>query len=214
MDCKKLVCFLLVASATSMSHADGVFINAGLGENNFYPQPQPQYLYPSFKGHGYTEAMRVGYRWNLGAFSYGLETGYANLGHSYFYTAHNTGFDKYSERIDGPMLGANLKYALPFGFFVSGRGGFFRSTDHQVDHGEYWIIGRPLGPYYYNTVRENPSGMGSYVGVGLGYDFNASFGVGLNYDRYRAHVVTNDEETLFGVTPRVDAYTLSAEYRF
>ncbi|MGC1549340.1 MAG: outer membrane beta-barrel protein, partial [Rhodanobacter sp.] len=168
----------------------------------------------TFKGHSYTETLRVGYRWDIGAFSYGLEAGYANLGHSYYFTGHNTGFDQYSERIDGPLLGASLKYALPLGFFISGRGGFFRPTDHQIDQSTHWIIGLPLGPYAHSTARENPSGTGSYVGVGLGYDFNTSFGVGLNYDRYRAHVVTNYQEILFSVTPRVDAYTFTAEYRF
>lgn len=210
MDNKKLVCFVLLALATSVSHADGFFINTGLGETNFYPQ----YRYVTFKGHSYTETLRVGYRWDIGAFSYGLEAGYANLGHSYYFTGHNTGFDQYSERIDGPLLGASLKYALPLGFFISGRGGFFRPTDHQIDQSTHWIIGLPLGPYAHSTARENPSGTGSYVGVGLGYDFNTSFGVGLNYDRYRAHVVTNYQEILFSVTPRVDAYTFTAEYRF
>lgn len=38
MDNKKLVCFVLLASVPGVSHADGFFINTGLGETNFYPQ--------------------------------------------------------------------------------------------------------------------------------------------------------------------------------
>lgn len=211
MDNKKLVLFILLASVTNASRADGFYINAGLGDTNFYPQ----YRYSTFKGHSYTETLRAGYRWSIGAFSYGLEAGYANLGHSYFGTAHNSGSDQYSERIDGPMLGGNLKYSLPYGFFVAARGGFFRSTDHQFDQGYHYRSGLlGLGPSTRYTASKNPSGIGSYVGASLGYDFNASFGVSLNYDRFRAHVVTNYQETLFGVTPRTDAYTFSAEYRF
>lgn len=210
MDYKKLLCFVLLALATNVSHADGFFINTGLGESNFYPQLR----YETFKGHSHTESLRAGYRWDIGAFSYGLETGYVNLGHSYYSTAHNSGFDQYSERIDGAVLGMNLRYALPYRFFISARGGFFRSTDHQVDQGAYSLIGAPFGPYAYGTAKKNPSGTGSYVGVGLGYDFNTSFSVSLNYDRYRAHAETNSEDILFSVTPRVDAYALTAEYRF
>ena len=211
MDNKKLVFFVLLTSVTSISHADGFFINAGLGETNFYPQ----FRYSTFRGHSYIEALRAGYRWNIGALSYGLEAGYANLGHSYFWTAHNSGSDQYGERIDGPILGGNLKYSLPYGFFVAMRGGFFRSTDHQFDQGYYYPSGLlGLGPSSRYTAHKRPSGTGSYVGAGVGYDFNSSFGVSLNYDRYRAHVVTNYQEILFSVTPRVDAYTFTAEYRF
>ncbi|RUL63941.1 hypothetical protein EKH79_07680 [Dyella dinghuensis] len=208
MDSKKLLCFALLASVTSLSHASGFFVNTSLGETNFYPQSN---VY-DFYGHSHTEALRVGYRWTSGAFSYGLETGYANLGHSHQYYGHLIGFTNLSERIDGPVLGANLKYSLPMGFYVSARGGFFRSTDHQISKETSWsFFPYPQTTY---TTSANVSGMGSYFGVGIGYDISKSFGVGLNYDRYRAHVVTNYQEILFDVTPRVDAYTLTAEYRF
>lgn len=210
MDNRKLACFLLLVSSIGVSHADGFFVNANVGEVNFYPQYRDRYS----KDHSYSEALRAGYRWDAGAFSYGLEAGYVNLGHSYDLEFHNTGGSQLSERIDGALLGANLKYAWRSGFFISGRGGFFRSTDHQVSQYEYWIVGLPFGPHYKGTVRESPAGMGSYWGAGLGYDFNKSFGVSLNYDRYRPHVVTDDADILFSVTPRVDAYSIEGEYRF
>jgi OmpA-OmpF porin, OOP family len=212
MDRKRLICFVLLITVTGVSHADDFFVNTSLGETNFYfpTPPGPNVFY----GHSHTEALRFGYRWTAGAFSYGLEAGYANLGRSYSYDAYILGFDRVTERIDGFTLGPTLKYALPMGFYVSAHGGLFRSTDHQVDKftGSGLIV-----PTYSVTSRSSFSGMGSFAGVGLGYDFNHSFGVSLNYDRYRAHLPNVEDEVkyqLFAVPPRVDAYSVTAEYRF
>ena len=207
MDSRKIMCFALLASVATLSHADGFFVNTSLGKDNFYSQ------YPSgpaqtlpISSHSNTEALRVGYRWTSGAFSYGVETGYVNLGPSYYFV-----FTHYEERVDGAVLGPTLKYDLPGGFFVSARGGFFRSTDHQM---ATLMFGDP----YPQTAdfRDENSGIGSYVGLGIGYDINRSFGLSLNYDRYRPHVVANwwEHGELFPGTPRVDTYTVTAEYRF
>ena len=210
MDSRKLFCTMALMLVAGASHADNFFVNTSLGGSNYRPQP-----YVSLTDwHSQTEALRFGYQWGEGAFSYGAEAGYANMGHSDRFWAHLTGSENLSERIDGFMLGANVKYALPMGFYVSARGGFFRSTNHELSHGYYWehIIGQPLEKY--STSKENVSGMGSYAGVGVGYDINRSFGLGVNYDRYRAHVRYSQYTGPLTETSRVDTYTLTAEYRF
>ena len=210
MDIKRLVCFTVLVLVAGVSHADNFFINTSLGTSNYYPQSL--YSGPS-EHHSHTEALRFGYQWSRNGLSYGLETGYANMGHRRQSYAHNEGLENYVERIDGFMLGANLKFSLPMGFYVSGRGGLFRSTDHQGDHWVRWLL-YPGGPSVTGTSKASTSGVGSYVGLGVGYDFNKSFGLGLSYDRYRANVPNNDSRLLFLGTSRVDAYSLTAEYRF
>jgi OOP family OmpA-OmpF porin len=201
---------MALISAAGVSHADDFFVSTSLGGSNYRSQP-----YVSLSDwHSQTEALRFGYQWTTGAFSYGLETGYANMGHSDRFWTHLTGSTNLSERIDGFMLGGNLKYALPMGFYVSARGGFFRSTNHEVSNSESWefIIGGERVTHY--TAKEDVSGMGSYAGVGVGYDINRSLGLGLNYDRYRAHVPYSQYGGPLTETSRVDTYTVTAEYRF
>jgi hypothetical protein len=212
MDAKKLVSFVVLALVAAVSHADGFFVNTSLGRSNYYPQDENGY-YSSLDHRGYNEALRFGYRWQSDAFAYGLETGYANLGRNYFYSAHNSGSDQLAERIDGFMLGVNLKYSLPKGFYIAGHGGFFRSTNHRVDQWTYYPIVYGFNPIT-GTDKASTSGMGSYLGASVGYDFSKSFGVGLSYDRYREHVANTLLSYEFGETPRVDTYTLTAEYRF
>jgi OmpA-OmpF porin, OOP family len=217
MDSRKLVCFVLLASAVSVSRADGFFVNSSLGVDKYYPQYQNEFI----SSHAHTEALRFGYRWTSGAFSYGLETGYVNVGSVYadFYDPMNNPavFTHYEDRIDGVVLGPTLKYELPMGFFVSARGGFFRSTDHQMERVSFepQIFGLPFTPFS-NEYRTDVSGLGSYVGLGAGYDFNQSFGLSLNCDRYRPHVVANwwEHGELLPGTPRVLTYSVTAEYRF
>lgn len=208
MEGKKFVCFVLLASVTSLCHADGFFVNTSLGASNYYPS----YPYnPAFVlHHSHTEALRFGYRWTSGRFSYGLETGYTNLGQSNQYFPSNFRWAQYRERVDGFTLGPSLKYTLPMGFYVSAHGGGFWSTDHQVNKVVY--NPPPFIETMYSRDTYSNSSVGSYWGAGLGYDINQSFGLGVSYDRYRVHSFGNSGP--FGTTPRIDAYTLTAEYRF
>jgi len=77
------------------------------------------------------------------------------------------------------------------GFYVQGRAGLFRG---KVDLSEEGV------------GSASDSSSDAYFGVGLGYDFNDRFGLGLNYTRYQAD--------FSGVS--VDSNTLSAgvEFRF
>jgi OmpA-OmpF porin, OOP family len=222
MDSRKLVCIALLALVTGVSHADGFFVNTSLGVDNFYPKPYNDNINNLYSNqadqHSHTEALRIGYRWNSDPFSYGLETGYVNLGSSYLESdgAVFPLFDHYRERIDGALLGPTLKYALPMGFFVSARGGVFWSTDHEMSRSTFEPpAGLPFASFS-NEYHSDISGTGNYVGLGVGYDFNQSLGLSLNYDRYRPHVVSNwwEHGGLLAGTPRVDTYTVTAEYRF
>jgi OmpA-OmpF porin, OOP family len=210
MDAKKLLCFAVLASVAGTSHADNFFVNTNLGASQYDIQNTNLSV---IDRHSHSEALRFGYQWNSDAFSYGLETGYANMGHSQLLFVHNFGYDRLVERIDGFMLGANVKYSLPMGFYISGRGGFFRSTNHQTDHWYTYYPELPVSETVTRTDKTSTSGMGSYFGVGVGYDFTKSFGVGLSYDRYLAHALPRDSDLRYE-TSRVDAYTLTAEYRF
>jgi Outer membrane protein beta-barrel domain len=207
MRIKNFLIALALFTAAGTSHADNFFVSASLGGANY----QPQHDANLYSWHSQTEAVRFGYQWGSGAFSYGLETGYANMGHARQLFVHNFGSENQSERIDGFMLGGNLKYALPMGFYLSAHGGLFRATSHVI------INGTTVNPYngqwtenHYKASYDSDS-TGSYVGVGVGYDINSSFGVGLGYDRYRAPI---DHDDYRSFSSRVDTYTFTAEYRF
>jgi hypothetical protein len=98
------------------------FVNTSLGQDNFYPQKSDVSdvgLGVRFSRHTDTEALRVGYRWKAGAFSYGLETGYVNLGPSYADSFNAFAYYEsthYQERIDGVVLGPTVKYDFPMVF--------------------------------------------------------------------------------------------------
>jgi OOP family OmpA-OmpF porin len=201
MQINKLLAAVALTAVAAASHADNFFVNTNLGVSNYALQSG------ALDRSGYAQALRFGYQWG-GDFSYGIETGYANLGHGRTYYPHITGTTTTVERVDGFMLGGNLKYALPQGFYVSGRAGFFRSRDniHVIDR--VWRLPDTSNSVYRDS-HDKVTGMSSYVGLGVGYDLNKSFGLGLSYDRYRAH-----QDRYSELTPRVGMYSVTAEYRF
>jgi hypothetical protein len=206
MHIKKLLLALALVATAGASHADNFFVSTSLGGANYRPQPDVD----MYSWHSQTEAVRFGYQWESGAFSYGLETGYANMGHARKLFIHNFGSENQSERIDGFMFGANLKYALPMGFYLSARGGLFRATSHVFVNGSTSEPFDDWREHRYTATYDSHS-TGSYVGVGMGYDITRSFSVGLGYDRYRAPIQHDDYRTF---SSRVDTYTVTAEYRF
>lgn len=100
----------------------------------------------------------------------------------------------YSGELDG--MGVGLVARKNFGadnngFYVQGRAGMFRaSVDISMDD-----VG---------SARDKSTK--PYLGVGLGYDFNRNFGLGVNYTRYRADFdgISLDSNTL----------TAGIEFRF
>lgn len=151
------------ACAAAPARADGFFVDGRYGRSDF-------------DGDGKDIALGIngGYRW--GAF--GLEGGYIDLGsldHGYAYigtpgggtSGLHSGID-----VGGWTLGANGHFNLTPNWYLSARAGLFH-WKADVD-----LVG----------VARNAEFSGSdwYAGVGVGYDFSERFGIGLNYDHYRA----------------------------
>ncbi len=172
-----------VASASSAARADGFFVDGRYGRSDF-------------DGSGKDVALGVngGYRW--GAF--GLEGGYTDLGsldHGYAYigtpgggsSGLHSGID-----LSGWTVGANGHFNLNPNWYLSARAGLFH-WKADVD-----LVG----------VAQNAEFSGSdwYAGVGVGYDVSERFGVGLNYDRYRAGKSGLDFDA--------DALSVNTEFRF
>ena len=128
-----------------------------------------------------------GYRW--GAF--GLEGGYTDLGKSDPFLGGGSGAN---EGIDlkGWTAGVNGHFNLTPNWYLSARGGLF-----------HWKADMDLAGSSHNASF---SGNSWYGGVGAGYDFSERFGVGINYDIYRARKGSMD----------FDAKTVSVntEFRF
>jgi OmpA-OmpF porin, OOP family len=126
-------------------------------------------------------ALRLGYVWNSGAVSWGVETGYVDLGS--VTGAPPTiggpplgGPGQIQITTRGEVLGGNFKLHYgDYGWFLSARGGWFHS---QTDGSYKDFLGHTL-------ISTNSSGDGVYAGVGLGYDFNQHIGVSLNYDFFQ-----------------------------
>ena len=78
------------------------------------------------------------------------------------------------------------------GFFINGRAGVSRMT-LQVREDEFDVI-------------DDESSVKPYVGVGVGYDFNESWGLSLNYDVRRAD--------FDGVDVDVNTISIGGEWRF
>jgi long-subunit fatty acid transport protein len=94
----------------------------------------------------------------------------------------------------GWTLGVNAHWNLSDTWYISGRTGLIKAD----------IKGNFLDSGY--SYRVNDHSTKGYAGVGVGYDFSDKFGIGLNYDRYKAGNYGLDLET--GVA------SVSGEVRF
>src|SRR5262249_14739352 len=97
-------------------------------------------------------------------------------------------------KVDGWTLGVNGHFNLSPNWYVSARGGFFRS---DVKAG-FFDGSTPVA--FDNTGNKY------YAGAGFGYDFNNNLSVGLNYDYYKT------DTTSLNLDPNM--VSVSAEYRF
>ena len=177
-----------LAALPLTSHAadqSGFFINGNVGDSNV-----SKGLYDDDDtGFG----ANLGYRWAVAPnVLLGIEGGYTDLGSispkKQFQVAPDA-------KISGWNLGANGHFNITDNWYVSGRAGFFRA---DVKGGYF----DPEGA----IVRVDDTANKWYAGAGFGYDFSNNFGIGLNYDYYKA-----DKNNL---DLSADMISVSAEYRF
>ena len=165
------------AAYSSSARADGFFVDGRFGRSDF-----------DSSGKDTALGINGGYRW--GAF--GLEGGYIDLGSSDA-GAGRSNMGAYSGiDLKGWTAGVNGHFNLNPNWYLSARAGVF-----------HWKADVDLA----NTANNAKfNGNDWYAGVGVGYDFSERFGVGLNYDRYRAGKNGFD----FGA----DTVSVNTEFRF
>lgn len=203
------------ASAGVLADDGNFFVNGDLGQANY--RVRSSYDVSYIGGGGYSAsidkkdtagALRFGYRWHSFV-DYGVEIGYADLGET-----ETTGrFDgaasaiHESLKVRGALLGGNLKYNINDSWYVSARGGWFRSKNETYtnDYVCSFITGAAC-PNPHNSS----TGTGEYLGAGMGYNFNSHFSLGLSYDNYHSHVNRSNGRD----STNIALYAVSAEYRF
>jgi len=106
-------------------------------------------------------------------------------------------------KTSGWTIGGNGKFQFGDHWFVSGRGGLFRANTRTR------LADITTSQVVYSHKNAKTS---YYAGVGAGYDFNEHFGLGVNFDYYRAKVNLGggDKTSGFGIK----TYGVTAEYRF
>ena len=163
----------------------GFFINGNVGDSNV-----SKGLYDDDDtGFG----ANVGYRWAVAPnVLLGIEGGYTDLGSISPKKQYQAAPDA---ELSGWNIGANGHFNITPNWYVSGRAGWFRGD----------IKGGYLDPTG-GLVRVDDTSNKWYAGAGFGYDFSNNFGVGLNYDYYKAEKGNLDLNA--------DMISVSAEYRF
>jgi len=178
-----------LAAIPLTSHAadnnSGFFINGNVGDSNV-----SKGLYDDDDtGFG----ANVGYRWAVAPnVLIGIEGGYTALGSISPKKQYQAAPDA---ELSGWNIGANGHFNITPNWYVSGRAGWFRGD----------IKGGYLDPTG-GLVRVDDTSNKWYAGAGFGYDFSNNFGVGLNYDYYKAEKGNLDLNA--------DMISVSAEYRF
>lgn len=177
------------AFAQDSGATNGWFVNGNVGQASVNKGPYDD----SDTGYG----INGGYRWAVAPSTLlGVEVGYNDLGNIKLKNAFNSdpvvAHDK--SHLHGWTAGVNGHFNFTPNWYASARAGIYGWTGHGVnDNGTA-------------PVRISADNTDWYGGVGFGYDFSNNFGVGLNYDYYKA-----DNK---GLDLSTDMWSVSAEYRF
>ena len=186
--------FAVPASAQT-ADTSGFFINGNIGQSNLSKTDYDD------DDAGY--AANLGYRWTVAPNALiGIEGGYTRLGS--FAPRYGFGFLGEAD-IKGWNLGINGHFNLTSNWYISARGGLFR-TDLRGSYINSTGSATPGGPPVYGVTHIADTSNQWYAGAGFGYDFNSHLSVGLNYDYYKA------DKNGLDISP--DMVSVSAEYRF
>lgn len=190
----RVLCFAaLLLAATPVLAQEGLYARAQLG------QARLDFVDKSDTSFG----AAIGYRFtpNIGA-----EIGYYDLGGARFDGLTVGGV---SPSVDSSSftVGLDARYPLEAedrGFYLSGRLGAHWYENKGVEN----VRGLPVG----FDNRDN----NAYFGLGVGYAFNANFGVALNWTRFNSdiEVPTANGVAGFKVANDIDLVGLSAEFQF
>jgi outer membrane autotransporter protein len=137
--------------------------------------------------------IKGGYRFALNPeTSLGVEAGYQYLGRIDARASNNSSL---RSKLYGPTLGANLRYNFTPNWYGEVRAGAFYAQGQGLTDS--------ANPTYQRFDRTR-----YYAGVGVGYNINQNWSVGVNYNYYDG---SNRDH---GVQLQTNAYTASVEYRF
>jgi OmpA-OmpF porin, OOP family len=145
-----------------------------------------------------TTAFQIGggYRWG----GFGIEGGYVS-----FNDFENEIFDlDVNAELDGWILGVNGRTSFAEQWYISGRlGAFLWSADADTVVCET--------PNNCARFSADDDATDFYAGVGLGYDFDQAFSVGIAYDYFGADLEGDDIDT---VNLDTNVFWVTGEFRF
>jgi len=138
--------------------------------------------------------LRAGYEWRTDEFlddrfGFGVELGYADLGKAHGKVAgelyKNGQFEGYaianaSLKTTGPTLGGTFRYRFRDRWYLNARAGYMHAQLHSTSRTDL------DGESYRGSGNLHADG--GYAGIGVGYDYNEHFSLGLEYDGYYAKV--------------------------
>jgi hypothetical protein len=186
------------ASFGAMAQEQGAFfINGNAGQSDYHDN--------GFNNSNteFSGAVRGGYTWQSPVVDFGVEVGYVDLGKASGSFSYDGLSENYTGRIDGPLLGINLKYKFQNNWFLAGRAGFFHSE--MKFQGTATLTGYPN-----ESFSQTYSGNGGYIGAIVGYDITPHFSLGASYDSYYARVKVSGQ----GSNETIGVVSGFAEYRF
>jgi len=176
-------------SAASPTSQQGWYVGAeaGYGEINKGPYNDKGNAIGGIKG---------GYRFAINPeMSVGVEGGYQYLGQ--VDARSDSSKSSLRSKLDGPTLGASLRYNFAPNWYGEIRSGAFYAQGQGLTD--------TVNPTYQHFNR-----ISYYAGAGVGYNISQNWSVGLNYNYYNGTSRGGSK----GVQLQTNAVTVSGEYRF